>query len=310
MQEFKQKTEELKDGDTFDPRLLFNFDETKVGGEEDHRKAAHIKGTAKPSRTVKKPGEHITLILFCNANGDRLKPLLIFALKTDPPLSDINKAHFNRAGSLTGFINQQICKNWFENVMVSEIDNYRNSIGKPGAAVLVLYDNDNSRDKIDFEALKNDHNIHLMAFPAHSSALLQPLDLSPHGQLKKMFRGYNELEDLPDPKDRRDRRLEFLWDCIGVAAAPYYIKTGFRRTGLHPFDPDVPLGMDMFTFPHTPLPEELKRKRGPKFDGDGVFIEGGAVVHSSKDLNKENENFQNSNESKGQPNKKKKSFNS
>jgi len=28
----------LKDGDEFDPRLLFNFDETKAGGEENKKK--------------------------------------------------------------------------------------------------------------------------------------------------------------------------------------------------------------------------------------------------------------------------------
>ena len=238
--------------------------------------------------------------------GYHLKPLLIFPLKTDPPLNDDNKARYNRAGSLTGFINQSICKNWLENVIIKEIDEYRNSIGKPGASVLILYDQDTSRNKIDFKALENDHNIHMFPFPAHSSALLQPLDLSPHGQLKKLYRSYNDLEDVSDPKDRRDRRLDFLWDCIGVATSPYYIKIGWRKAGLCPYDPNVPLSKDMFTFPHCPLNETLKRKRGAKFERDGVIVEGDEIIHLSSENDKGNENFQNLKDVKSPPKKTKK----
>jgi hypothetical protein len=111
LKEFCRKLESLKDGEEFNPKLLFNFDETKEGGEASKYKVAKINGDSKPSIIIPKNEEHITLVLLCSATGESFTPLAIFPLKTVPVLDDEIYESFLISGSESGWINGPIYKN-------------------------------------------------------------------------------------------------------------------------------------------------------------------------------------------------------
>ncbi len=103
-----------------------------------------------PSPITTEPGklEHITLLLTIPIKGDPIKPLVIFPLKTLPPLHEEIMSYYDITGSNKGWINGPILKLWLENQFLSQIYERRQKYGLNQPALVIL-DNHSSRDTID-----------------------------------------------------------------------------------------------------------------------------------------------------------------
>ena len=93
--------------------------------------------------------------------------------------------------------------------------------------------------------------------PAHSSHLLQPLDVGCFASLKKAYG--REAENLIRNRITHITKTEFLLCFIAAfqaAFTPSNIQGGFRGAGLVPFDPErVIMGLDVkLRTPSPPLP--------------------------------------------------------
>jgi hypothetical protein len=230
-----------------------------------------------PCRKIVKIGEHISLLLFVNAAGESQTPLLILPLKNIPPLDPEVQANFHFAGQSAGWMTGPIFKNIIENEFCDIVEAKRIEKGVPAEPVLLIYDHHSSRDSINAKKMWDDHKILLLFIPPHSSALTQPLDLTVNGELKRLLS--ERFIDVPDETltVRRNRLLQILHRCLSRAQCRDIILSGFERTGLWPFNPQIVFNSGMVLDSTKPIPAVepgKKRKRGKNMDSGGIVYFG------------------------------------
>ena len=113
-----------------------------------------------------------------------------------------------------------------------------------GGYRLLILDGHESHDSMEFTAYCKANNIITLCMPAHSSHLLQPLDVGVFSPLKKAYG--RQVEKLMRNQINHITKLEFL-PCFRAAFSEAItesnVQGGFRGAGLVPFDPDRVLSM-------------------------------------------------------------------
>ena len=112
---------------------------------------------------------------------------------------------------------------------------------RPG---LLLLDGDGSHITMEFCQYALAHNIHIMCLPAHSTHLLQPLDVGIFGPLQHY---YGKAADTHMRDTRTGIKKGTFWTFYRYARVntflPKTIASAFRATGVHPFNLDKVLTM-------------------------------------------------------------------
>ncbi|XP_046739568.1 uncharacterized protein LOC124407470 [Diprion similis] len=215
---------------------IFNMDET---GLQLNNRPGYVlaeKGSKAVSTvTSTEKGETITVIACCSAEGTFLPPACIMKGKNKkaefedgmPPGSRIFMSQ------KSAYITSIIFLEWLETHFVSR---------KPAGKVLLLLDGHsthcNSVEMLEY-AEKND--IVLLSMPSHTSHYLQPLDRAVFKSLKTHFYEQCRLW-LKQNTGRRITRLSFgtlLNKAWGKAASAENAITGFKATGVSPFNPSA-----------------------------------------------------------------------
>jgi hypothetical protein len=124
-----------------------------------------------------------------------------------------------------------------------------------GSHRLLVIDGHESHDSLDFQQYCKDNKIITVCMPAHSSHLLQPLDVGCFAPLKKAYG--RQAENLMRNRINHITKLEFL-PCFKAAYNAVFtssnIQGGFRGAGLVPFDPErVIMSLDVKL--RTPSPQ-------------------------------------------------------
>ncbi|KAI1004119.1 hypothetical protein K3495_g4093 [Podosphaera aphanis] len=82
------------------------------------------------------------------------------------------------------------------------------------------------------------YKIHLLFLPAHSSHILQPLDLAPFSVLKSKYR--NQISDLSALNDaapvKKERFINFYYRAREEGLSDKIIQASWKATGLVPFN--------------------------------------------------------------------------
>ena len=136
-----------------------------------------------------------------------------------------------------------------------------------GGYRLLILDDHESHDSLEFTTYCKENNIVILCMPAHSSHLLQPLDVGVFSPLKKAYG--RQVEKLMRNRINHITKLEFL----PIFRAAYFeaitesnARGGFRGVGLVPFDPNVvisTLDVRICTPPPTITTEVLWESKTP-----------------------------------------------
>lgn len=166
----------LKELNITDATRIWNLDETSVS--LDPSKTKVVGGVGSPStRTTAGPGkENITVLATVNAAGEKMDPLIVFkgAYVYDNWITKDNNTKYDfeisYAASKRGWMETDIFYNYFLKVLIPGFGEKR--------PVLLIYDGHSTHvdEKVVALAAKND--ITILKLPAHTSHLLQPLDLA------------------------------------------------------------------------------------------------------------------------------------
>jgi hypothetical protein len=130
-----------------------------------------------------------------------------------------------------------------------------------GSHRLLIIDGHKSHNSAEFQQYCKDRRIISLCMPAHSSHLLQPLDVACFGPLKKAYG--DEVNKLIRNRINHITKQEFL-PCFKAAhkkaVTPSNIQGGFRGAGLVPFDPEGVIStLDVkLRTPSPPLPTNNK----------------------------------------------------
>jgi len=180
--------------------------------------------------------EWVTVIQGVNSTGWTVPPFVIFKGKwhLSSWYEDGRLPHdWRTAVSENGWTTNQLTLDW-----LGHFDKFTRAKKVGGYRLLVL-DGHESHHSHDFEEYCKANNILTLCMPAHSSHLLQPLDVGCFGPLKKAYR--RQVEDLIRARITHISKESFLpafQEAFKAAMTQENIRSGFQGAGLVPYDPE------------------------------------------------------------------------
>ena len=213
---------------------------------------------------IKEPkrGCWMTFIECISASGNSLPPLVIFNGKSvqqqwfpDEILSELRDWSF--AVSENGWTSNGHAFEWLTKVFIP-----RTKPQDPQQHRLLILDGHGShvKDNFMFECFK--HDIYLLYLPAHTSHILQPLDLGIFSPLKASYRKW--AQKLFVQTDTSAIGKSGFLHCLQKARCEtltgHHVKAGWRATGLWPLNPRKPLRSSQL------LPQSSQQAHGEASD--------------------------------------------
>ena len=106
---------------------------------------------------------------------------------------------------------------------------------------MLLCDNHESHISVVGLDYASENGVVMLSFPPHSSHKLQPLDSTVYGPLKKLYN--NSCESWMSNNPGKAMTIYEIPEIGGCAnpksVTPANIQSGFRITGIHPFNENV-----------------------------------------------------------------------
>jgi len=228
------------------PHHRYNMDETGI--LEGRGSNGLVLGSSRSQALLKKqPGSRAwTSIIECiSATGSLLPPLIIFKGKSvqqqwfsqDPRVLD-QYSDWNFTATDNGWTTDPTAISWLQDVFIPATQP-----AQPSTPRLLILDGHGSHETTDFMWLCYSNDIYLLFLPAHSSHVLQPLDVAVYGPLKTAYR--KELGYLHQATDSTAIGKRNFLACYRkarqVACSIQNIKAGWKTTGLWPISLSKPL---------------------------------------------------------------------
>lgn len=216
---------------------IWNFDETgfMMGIISSTMVVTSSDGRGKAKLIQPGNREWATIIQAISSYGDSIPPFIILAGKNhlqswyrDSPLPP----DWTIAVSENGWTTNELGLEW-----IKHFDKHTRGRTK-GAKRLLVLDGHKSHHSYEFEEYCKDSGIITLCMPAHSSHLLQPLDVGCFGPLKRAYG--KEIEKLIRMHINHISKVEFLAafkDAFYASFSEENVRGGFRGSGLVPFDP-------------------------------------------------------------------------
>lgn len=220
-------------GENFDPRLIFNVDETGLSSVPNTPGKVLAEKGARVVSCVE-TGERgvLTTVLPCiSAAGDLMQPFIIFKgkRKDENLRNELEKYNVNAEMSESGYIDKTIFLKFLKFFQANRPNPYERCC--------LILDGHASHTGIDVLSYAAENKIELLCIPPHSSHRLQPLDTSWNGPLKKLWEQLVR-EHLHENSVVRINRFEFLkllrvvWSRMSEKR--HLIVKGFQHCGIYP----------------------------------------------------------------------------
>lgn len=237
IQEFFNNYDKVLSETPFEGQSIYNMDETGFStvptkmGKVISEKGAKRVGVM----TSQERGTMITMALAVNAAGNSLPPFFIFpSKKMQSCFMD------NVSPGCVGYANGSgwMCQPEFVKYMEHFIKFTNSSKESP---TLLLIDNHQSHLSIDAIDLAQENGVTMLSFPPHCSHRIQPLDVSVYGPLKNYYSSAcNAWMKSNVGKVLQVRHIPgIVCKTLDLAVTPHNIKSGFRDTGIWPYNPNI-----------------------------------------------------------------------
>ncbi|KAM4067733.1 DDE superfamily endonuclease [Hirsutella rhossiliensis] len=189
----------------------------------------------------------ITFVACICQDMTSLPPFLIYQGKPgqvqDSWLTDFDPEHQSAffTTSETGWTNHELGKEW----LVGVFDRFTKAKARNGRDYrLLITDGHSSHINMGFLEWCDQHRIIVAVFPPHSTHRLQPLDVSLFSPLStaytnQLIRWTAKTQGLVGLSKREFWTL--FWNAFEASFSPENVESGWMRTGLLPFDPEVVL---------------------------------------------------------------------
>ena len=171
------------------PALLFNLDETPISLTE-HYHYSELKALNDPNpiAMMMERMANSTVVLSIPALGSALPTVLLWPSKTLPPeLSSLAAFDIIVIPNSTGWQTISSFESIMKTIIIPSIIKKRDSLNMKDHYALLLLDSHSSRFTSSTWELCNSNHIVAMTIPSHTSHILQPLDRSCNGVLKRVF---------------------------------------------------------------------------------------------------------------------------
>ena len=219
----------------FSASRIFNLDESGFSTVMKPTKVICEKGLPVASQVARERGAHMTFVGIVNAAGNTIPPVFIIARKRMNP--DFKRGaidgsefllHHNGWMTHEGFL--ETLKHVHEKTFCT-VDN----------KILLIMDNAECHMSIHAVEYAIRHGIVIVTLPPHTTAKLQPLDVSVFGPFKTCLRRVQEDYKLTHPNVAITEQMlpEMASQAWIRAATPSNILSGFAATGIWPINRDI-----------------------------------------------------------------------
>lgn len=238
VQQFFNNLRTLYDRHCFSPENIWNVDETGLSTVHKPGTVIAEKGQRQVGKvTSGERGQNITLCICVSAIGNTVPPMMIFPRKTCPDIL-LKGAPPGTIGfgneKASGWMTTELFVIWLNHF----ISHVKPTKSKP---VLLILDNHITRYSSDLLELAKENGVNLLTVPPHTTHKLQPLDRSVMFPIK----AYYNREAAAFMSRNKCKTIaianvaEILGSSYFKAVTQESIISGFRCTGIHPFNPEI-----------------------------------------------------------------------
>ena len=233
---------------------IFNVDESGLTICHKPGKVIAEKGKSVGGLTSAEKGKTVTVVCCVSASGVYVPPMMVYPRQRiraefldNAPVGTI------AAGSKTGWINAELFERWFDHFVESVHPNAR-----PQPVLLILDGHSSHTQNLNVITKARQSNVIVLSLPSHCTHRLQPLDLS-------FFKSLNTYYDqaaatwLRNHQGRAITELEIgglFGIAYGKAATTSNAESGFRKSGIFPFDRNLFTEEDFLSSKMTDHPLE------------------------------------------------------
>jgi len=231
---FENLEKELKD---IPPQNIINYDETNLSDDPKRKRVIVKRGCKYPERVMNSSKTSTSIMFAAAADGTLLPVYVVYKalhlydtwIQNGP-----RSARYNRTAS--GWFDMQCFEDWIKKIVIP----YCSKL--PGEKVLI---GDNLSSHLSDESINlcRENNIRMVFLVSNSTDKSQPLDVAffrptklHWGQILTLWKQGAGRREASVPKDVFPRLLKSLLAKLEENAADN-IKSGFRKCGIHPFDP-------------------------------------------------------------------------
>ncbi|XP_036146776.1 uncharacterized protein LOC118646934 [Monomorium pharaonis] len=258
---FFSNLEKLMNQYNFPPSNIYNCDETGVSCVQKHQKVLAPKAVRQVGKlTSAERGKNITIMFCMSANGYFIPPFFIF------PRMKMNERLMINAPSQSEGVAQP--KGWMNSDFFCQWLKHFEKFSHPSkeSPVLLLLDGHSSHKSLDVINFCREHNIHLISSPPHTTHKLQPLDRT---FMKPFKNAYHERCDMWMRANAGARITDY--DIAGLVGEAFtkvarldIAVSGFKCTGIYPFDKNIFSDIDYLPSDMTNVPlEEIRTQTAP-----------------------------------------------
>lgn len=252
IQSFYNLYQQLQSQHNFQAEEIWNMDEHGIalGVCTNSR----VLASSSKKRTYKKSPETrewVSILEAINAAGQIINPLIIYKGKAPQTTwFTSNSPNWTYTASENGWTANSIAVNWLQKIFIPQIHQNHQ---RPQ---LLIMDGHGSHDNVEFQWLCKQNNIQLLFLPPHSSHVLQPLDLGCFSPLKAAYRkGISELASLDDAAPIKKQRFLTTYKAArDQALSSRIIRSGWKATGIYPFNPSKGLESSQIQQPRQCTP--------------------------------------------------------
>ena len=216
-------------------KSVYNVDETNINTEHKPPKVANTKAKSKTNAITSQRIATTTLIACGNAAGRVLPPYYVFKGKRRiPQLPDGALPGSKIYMTESGWSNGEVFKDFLVNLFLPSLPRRAD-----GEFVMLLYDGHASHLSVPIIEFVQANQVVLFVLPAHTSHVLQPLDVVCFSATKSCYHSKCARSMQNNPGQVTTRfdvaRLSspaYLW-----ALKVENLRSAFKKSGIYPFDP-------------------------------------------------------------------------
>ncbi len=214
------------------PMQIFNVDETGITIVHKPGKVITEIGRKHVwSVTSAEKGKTHTVLTCASASGLVLPPFMIYPRKRMPEtLKEGAVPGTSFHCSSNGWITQELYIEWFRFCLANI---------PPTRPVLVIQDGHATHTSIELIELARSSDVHLLCLPAHTTHILQPLDVAVFKSLKSHY--WKECRKYIAAHPGRVITTEVIASLLGKAwpqsVTPINVMAGFKKSGSYPLNP-------------------------------------------------------------------------
>lgn len=217
------------------PMQMYNADETGISVVHKPGKVIAQLGRRNVcSITSAERGKTHTILSCVSATGFALPPMMIYPRKRPVPakLKEGAAANTLFANSENGWINATLYLEWFK-FFINNIP--------PLRPVLLIQDGHSSHMSIELIEIARDSQVYVLCLPAHTTHILQPLDVGVFKSFKANFSKSctSYLAKYPGRVITSDVLASLVAEALPQSFTPVNIMSGFRKCGIYPLNPSA-----------------------------------------------------------------------